>query len=165
MSATYGHINTDMRCPSEPFCLRWEWFNWSEGIVTFDAPKTGWRTTPLFPELRPYLDTVWDAAKPGDELVFEDWKVTGGAITNRLRKILRRLEISAWPKPWQNMQATRETELTERFPEHVVCAWLGNFPKTAREHYLRVTKEHLSRALDASTIPHTNKQEGKTDPN
>ncbi|MFO1019389.1 MAG: hypothetical protein U0903_01625 [Planctomycetales bacterium] len=42
--------------------------------------------------------------------------------------------------------ATRQTELTERFPSHVVCAWLGNSQAIATKHYLHVTDEHFERA-------------------
>ncbi len=35
------------------------------------------------------------------------------------------------------MRATRQTELEESFPTHVVCSWLGNSPKVAGEHFCR----------------------------
>jgi hypothetical protein len=35
---------------------------------------------------------------------------------------------------------------TMAFPTHVVCAWLGNSPDVAREHYLQTTDEHWKRA-------------------
>ncbi len=41
-------------------------------------------------------------------------------------------------------------ELAERWPEHVVCAWIGNSKAVAREHYLQVTGVHLEQA---SAIP------------
>ena len=41
------------------------------------------------------------------------------------------------------MRSSRETELVERFPVHVVTAWLGNTPEIARRHYLQVTDEHF----------------------
>ena len=43
-------------------------------------------------------------------------------------------------------RSTRETELVEQWPEHVVCAWIGNSKAVAREHYLQVTEEHFERA-------------------
>lgn len=44
-----------------------------------------------------------------------------------------------WPKLFQNMRSSRETDLAAVFPIHVVCAWLGNSPAVARKHYLQVT--------------------------
>jgi hypothetical protein len=36
--------------------------------------------------------------------------------------------------PFQNLRSTRETELAEAYPIHVVIAWLGNSDNVAREH-------------------------------
>ena len=52
-----------------------------------------------------------------------------------------------WPKLFQNLRSTRETELTERFPVHVVCAWLGNSVPVAAKHYLQVTDDHFEQAI------------------
>ena len=55
--------------------------------------------------------------------------------------------LKAWPKLFQNLRATRETELAETFPLHVVCAWLGNSRPVAIKHYLQVTDEHFRKAV------------------
>ena len=47
---------------------------------------------------------------------------------------------------FQNLRSTPQTELTEMFPEHVVCAWLGNAEKVAKGHYLQVTPAHFHKA-------------------
>ena len=43
-------------------------------------------------------------------------------------------------------RASRETELVEDFPIHVVTAWLGNSPDTAKLHYLSALETHYGRA-------------------
>ena len=53
------------------------------------------------------------------------------------------------PKLWQNLRATRQTELAETFPIHVVCDWIGNSRAVAQEHYLQVTDEHFEAAQNA----------------
>ena len=45
--------------------------------------------------------------------------------------------------------ASRQTELTARFPLHVVCEWIGNSAPIADKHYLQVTDDHYA---DAVTI-------------
>src|SRR5262249_4018084 len=45
--------------------------------------------------------------------------------------------------------SSRETELAESFPIHVVAEWLGNSPKTALAHYTQVTEEHYQRAAES----------------
>lgn len=44
------------------------------------------------------------------------------------------------------LRSSRETELADAYPAHVVCSWLGNTPKVAAKHYLQVTSEHFDRA-------------------
>ena len=61
-------------------------------------------------------------------------------------KIIRGTGVEPWPKPWQNLRSTRETELAEVYPAHVVCAWIGNSEAVAREHYLQVTDDHFAQA-------------------
>jgi hypothetical protein len=51
------------------------------------------------------------------------------------------------------MRASRETELAAQYPQHVACAWIGNSPEVAQEHYLTVTEQDFTRAvtLDITT--------------
>ena len=62
-------------------------------------------------------------------------------------KIIQRAGLTPWPKLWHNLRSTRQTELAEKYPEHVVCAWLGNSQAVARRHYLQVTDEHFAKAI------------------
>ncbi len=52
-----------------------------------------------------------------------------------------------WPKPFHGLRASCETELVERFPVQTVASWLGNSPKVALKHYLRVLPEHFVKAV------------------
>jgi hypothetical protein len=56
-----------------------------------------------------------------------------------------------------NLRASRQTELTDRFPAHVVCKWLGNTETIARESYLQTLDAHLTRVIESS-------QSGDPDP-
>jgi hypothetical protein len=49
---------------------------------------------------------------------------------------------------WHNMRASRQTELEERHPSHVVCAWLGNSQAVARTHYLQLRDTDFDKALE-----------------
>jgi hypothetical protein len=44
------------------------------------------------------------------------------------------------------MRASRQTELAESYPIHVVCEWIGNSRAVAQEHYLTVTDAHFLKA-------------------
>jgi hypothetical protein len=51
---------------------------------------------------------------------------------------------------FHNLRASRQTELTDIFPAHVVAKWLGNSVKVANDHYLQVTDEHFALAAQKS---------------
>ena len=59
--------------------------------------------------------------------------------------------IDAWPKLFQNMRASRATELVKDFPEHVVTAWMGHSKRIAQKHYLQVTEDDYKQASSNPT--------------
>ena len=60
---------------------------------------------------------------------------------------MKRAGLKPWPRLFQAMRASRETELAAEHPIHVVTAWLGNKPRIAMKHYLQVTDTDFERAL------------------
>ncbi|MFO7908055.1 MAG: hypothetical protein R6U98_35770, partial [Pirellulaceae bacterium] len=64
-----------------------------------------------------------------------------------------RAGLEPWPNLFQNLRSTRETELAEQFPIHVVCAWIGNTKAVAAKHYLQITEEHFRKATQNPTQP------------
>ena len=72
--------------------------------------------------------------------------------------------MTAWPKLFQNLRSTRETELTETFPLHVVTAWLGNSQLIAAKHYLQVTDSHFQEATQNPTQKGTEMSETDGNP-
>jgi len=142
--ARYGGL----RCPSEILRLEWAEVNWEKGLLDVFSPKTNSRrTVPLFPPIEKTLSVLWDRAEPGEALIFGRRRFTKASLASRLQVVCRRAGIALWPKPWQNMRATRETELLEEFPLHVVVAWLGHSAKISTRHYAQVTDDHISKAL------------------
>jgi hypothetical protein len=75
---------------------------------------------------------------------------TKNDVATPLDKAIRRAGLKPWPKLFQNLRSTRETELMKSFPIAVVCAWLGNSPKVALKHYHQVTDADFEAALKAS---------------
>ena len=112
------------------------------------------RILPIFPELRPYLEDVFDQAAVGSEYVLPslqreavqrgDWRAVN--LRTRFQKIIKEAGLTKWPKLWHNLHASRQTELEDQFPSHVVCAWLGNSVKVAAKHYLQVLDSHFPKA-------------------
>jgi hypothetical protein len=75
------------------------------------------------------------------------YRDTNTNLRTQLLRIIKRAGLKVWPKLFQNLRSTRQTELEELFPSHVVCAWIGNSEKVARKHYLQVTDEHFAKAV------------------
>jgi len=141
-----------LRVPSEIMGLTWADVHWAEARFTVHSPKTehhpgkATREVPLFPELVPHLREAFEQAEPGTEHVITRYRLPNQNLSTQLRRILRKAGIEPWPKLFQNLRATRQTELAEQFPMHVVCEWIGNSRAIALEHYLQVTADHFRRA-------------------
>ncbi len=146
-----------LRTPSETMRLTWNDVDWDRGRITVHSPKTEHhaghesRVIPLFPELRPHLMEVFEQAEPGTEFVITRYRLNNLNLRTQFARILRRAGLQVWPKPFQNLRSTRETELAESFSEHVACAWIGNSKAVAREHYLQVRDADYERAIQAPT--------------
>jgi len=146
-----------LRCPSEVLRLRWGDVNWEKGRFTVHASKTehhddgGVRVVPIFPELYPHLLAAYEEAEEGAVHVVTRYRQSNVNLRTQLSKIIARAGLTRWPKLFQNLRSSRETELCEVWPEHVVTKWIGNSPAVAREHYLQVTEEHFERAAMRGT--------------
>lgn len=145
-----------LRCPSEHLSLKWGDVDWERGRINVRSPKTerhegkASRIVPLFPELLKHLQDVFDEAEPGTEYVISRYRQTNVNLRTQLERIIVRAGLKPWPKLFQNLRSTRETELAEEYPMHVVCAWIGNSEAIAAKHYLQLTDEHFQRALKPS---------------
>ena len=146
-----------LRTPSETLLLRWVDVDWERGRLLIRSPKTEHhegkdsRFVPIFPELRPYLETAWDAAAEGAEFVIVRHRDGNVNLRTQLLRIIAKAGLTPWPKLFQNLRSTRETELAETNPLHVVTAWLGNSQLIAAKHYLQVTDEHFDKATRIPT--------------
>ncbi len=141
-----------LRVPSEILALRWEDVDFAAGRMVVRSPKTEhhegkeFRVVPLFAELRPYLEEAYEIAEPGTVHVITRYRQSNVNLRTQLLRILERAGVEPWPKLFHNLRATRQTELQQRFPVHVVCTWLGNTQAVAMKHYLQVTEEHFAEA-------------------
>ncbi len=159
-----------LRCPSEVLSLTWQDIDWANERIVVHSPKTehhpgkDTRVIPLFPELRPILEEAFEAAPEGAVYVVNvkyrkavmgprGWR--GCNLRTTMEKIIRRAGMTPWPRLFHNLRSSRETELCERFPIHVVTAWLGNTPEIARKHYLQVTDEHFRQGSAPSKLLET----------
>ncbi len=95
---------------------------------------------------------------PGTEPIVTRYRSAAQNLRTTFEKIIRRAGLEPWEKLFQNFRSTRETELAESFPIHVVCAWLGNTQAVATKHYRQVTEEHFDRAAESTPEKAARKQ-------
>ncbi len=162
--ARYGGL----RCPSEHMRLTWADVDWDRNRFLVHAPKTehhegkAERWVPIFPELRPYLEEAWERAEEGAvHLVRRSRRIRG--LYDGMTRILHRAGLTPWPKLFQNLRASRETELAAQFPIHVVCAWIGNSPAIAVKHYLQVTEGDFEKASALQNAQQQGLEQGSTE--
>ncbi len=143
-----------LRIPSEPFAMKWADIDWKRQRITVRSVKTEHREghesreIPLFPEILRELLEVQERADSGEEFVIARRRQTTDAnLRRRMAHIVRKAGIKPWPKIFHNLRASRQTELEDLFPSHVVCQWLGNSPDIARDHYLQILPSHFEKAL------------------
>ncbi len=147
--ARYGGLRT----PSEMVRLKWTDILWDSDRMIVHSPKTeGYegketRIVPIFPELKPYLDEGWETEADKSAFVITRYRTDAQNLRTTFLKIIERASLKPWPKLFQNMRASRQTELEETFPSHVVCRWMGNSVKVAQKHYLQTTEEHYKKAV------------------
>lgn len=145
--ARYGGL----RVPSEPNALRWRDVDWAAQRITVNSPKTGRRVIPLFYELVPYLAAVRNPDdEPGDHVIR---KHRGENLRTTGEKIVERANVERWGKLFQNLRASRETDLLDSYPIQTACQWIGNSEAVARKHYLMVKDVHFDRAVGKSAAP------------
>lgn len=147
-----------LRCPSEVTRLRWEDVDWNRNRFTVRSPKTkrynsgGVRQVPIFPELLPHFQAAYRQAKKDAVYIITHPGRSDARFAMYIRYRLSRAGIKPWPKFFQNLRSTRETELAEVFPLHVACAWIGNTKRIAAKHYLQVTETQYERAAAGTAV-------------
>ena len=147
-----------LRTPSEPRELKWSDIDWDRKRIRVTSPKTeyygkGHRAIPLFPELEPLLSEMFEQAADGAVYVLPKLQKKGYNPATHMSRIIVRACGECWPKTFQNCRSTRQTELAQEFPSHVITKWIGNSAKIAEQFYLQVTPEHFEKALKPTVQP------------
>ncbi len=91
----------------------------------------------MFPELRPYLDDAFEQASEGAHYVVTRYRTANANLRTQLLRIIRRAGVGTWERVFHNLRASRQTELEDSFPSHVLANWLGASPTIARKHSRR----------------------------
>jgi len=141
-----------LRIPSEIHQLQWSDLDWEKRRFLVRSPKTEHfegkdsRVVPLFPELiKPFQDLL-ESREQKEGAVFPELSHLT-SLRYWAVKYIRQAGFTPWLKVFQNLRSSRETELAEDFPLHVVTSWLGNTPEVAKKSYLQTHEGHFERAV------------------
>ncbi len=143
-----------LRNPSETLSLTWADVNFINQSILVHSPKTEHhsgkesRLIPMFPELREELEASWDLAETGGSpYVIDRWRDTAANMRTHFRRIIFRAGLPEWERTFQNLRASRATDICNKYPAYVEKAWIGHSEKIAEAHYLQVTDDHFQKAL------------------
>ena len=70
--------------------------------------------------------------------------------------------IEPIPRPFDNMRASRSTEVYAEFGAFYESQWIGHSAKVARDHYLQVREEDFERAVGGKAPEIAGKNDGKS---
>ena len=141
-----------LRCPSELQQLKWSDVNWTTKLLTVRSPKTehhaghAVRMVPVSEELQPILFLLFEMATEGDVLLFPKLVGSSGNLRTTFHKIIVRASHNPWPRLFQNLRGSCETDWVDDYPSHQVASWLGHSPSIAARHYLKHKDLHVQAA-------------------
>lgn len=101
------------------------------------------------------LQEGFETAAEGSTFVVTRYRETTQNLRTTFQKIVKRAGLPPWPKLFQNIRSTRETELAEQYPLQAVTAWMGNSQLVAATHYLQLTDAPFEKATSEATHPTT----------
>ncbi|MBA3484667.1 MAG: site-specific integrase [Pirellulales bacterium] len=156
-----------LRTISEHRQLRWGDVDWAGLRLLVHSPKTErhegkeTRWLPLFPEIAKLLEERFNEAEEGEEFILPSYRLASGhKATKMLCAALRRAKVEPWSRLFHSLRASRQSELAEQYPAHVVSAWIGNSVAIGEKHYMMVNDGHFEKATQnpTQTASATNRQ-------
>lgn len=141
-----------LRVPSEVHALDWTDIDWGRAgvpgsITLWDGveatTKRKLRTFPLYAELRPFLESRKRSSGP---VVTPQLSAT--SYRQGMLNLIAMAHLDVWPRLWTNLRMSRETELKDKYPPHVVAEWMGHSLDVSERHYSAPTDWHYRQATE-----------------
>jgi hypothetical protein len=110
----------------------------------------------IFADLQRHIDAAWNdwtdrhGEEPGpDDFLIEDsrYRQERANLRTTFTKIIERAGLQPWEKLFQNLRATRETELMDENPITDVASWFGHSVEVAAKHYAMSRNQSIVRAV------------------
>ncbi|MCA9063645.1 MAG: phage integrase SAM-like domain-containing protein [Planctomycetaceae bacterium] len=152
-----------LRMPSEIRELKWEDINWEHRSFLVFCPKLehhedkSQRVVPLFPEIERELLDLREIQ--GDESIYVLPSIRHTTNTHpTLLRIVKRAGLKPWPRLWQNLRASRATELEAAFGGAKAATVCGHAEKVAQDHYWMTTGEDITQMASLQSVPRVSQQ-------
>lgn len=133
----------------EVFDLTWQDILWDQGKLRVRPTKTShiegceMRYVPLR-DVRPYLDVAFAEAEEGSQNVITRFSVSNSNLDKPFRKIVEAAGLVPWPKLFQNLRSSCETQwLKDGERADLVANWIGHSVKVQRLNYVQETEEDI----------------------
>ena len=140
----------------EVFNLTWGDVLWNKGKLRVRSTKTQHiegcelRYVPLR-DIRQFLEDTFQAALPkgkrslpADALVITRYDESNSNLDKPFRKIIEAAGLVPWPKLFQNMRASCETQwLKDSERGDLVANWIGHSVTVQRKHYVQHTDDDV----------------------
>jgi integrase len=141
-----------LRVPSELLAMRFSDIEWEHDKIYVRSPKTEHhkggegRYVPLFHQVRSPLLEAFDRARDGSGKVFPDSATVSTAFLRiRLTRLLGRLEVGIWPRLFQNLRASWETDCLKLWPAETP-KWAGHSHLVSQRNYHMQTNDSFRAA-------------------
>jgi len=135
---------------TEIYHLKWSGVLWDAGKMRVDSPKTkhhegrDHRYVPIG-DIYPILRDAFERAAKTDQVITQ-YSKSNSNLDKPMKKILEDAGISPWPKLFQNMRASCETDWLDRgISAHVVANWIGHSVKIQVSNYAQVDDHHFDK--------------------
>lgn len=131
-----------LRAPSEVLRLRWADILWGKHRFCVTSLKTARygrpkREVPLFPKLRTVLEELLSESD-GEEYVINIYRSPETNLGTMFARIAKRAGLDVIPRPFDNMRASRATEIYCEYGAYYESLWIGHHPSIAKDHYIMV---------------------------
>ena len=145
--------------PCEILVLRWSDIDWEKSrFRVFNAKLKQYeskyvRDVPIFEEIAAELKKL--RAIPGNEnteYVINRYPDRKSNLGTQFARIAKKAGIGKIPRPFDNMRATRSTEIHREFGAKKESVWIGHSVKVALESYLMVTDDDYAIAAGKKAI-------------
>lgn len=142
----------------EVFNLVWDDVLWDQGKMLVHSSKTRHhegkdvRYVPLR-DIYDDLLALSEQADAGATNIITRFSESNSNLDKPMKVILHRAGLVPWPKLFQNMRASCETDwLSEGHPAHVVAGWIGHSVKIQRKSYAQITAGHFDAFNSRDTV-------------